>query len=128
MSVNAVMVGLIDHAGHELWSVEKQGGAPKNAAQWKEIEHHAIQLAASGTLIAMGGTGKADPGWAKSPDWRKLCEDLNSAGLEAMTAARSKNLAALIKANGRLVETCERCHKEFKPDLPTEGSVHPHFE
>ena len=38
----------------------------------------------------------------------------------------SKVREALLKVNGQLAETCERCHKEFKPELPTEGIVHPH--
>ena len=37
-----------------------------------------------------------------------------------------KNLGALVKANGQLVESCEQCHKAFKPNLPTEGILHPH--
>lgn len=128
VSVNALMVALVDHASHELWNVEKEGGAPKTDADWSEIEHHAIQLAGAGTLIAQGGTGQADPGWARSPDWQQYSRQLDEAGLAALNAARSKNLEALVKANGQLVEVCESCHKEFKPDLPTEGIVHPHEE
>jgi len=128
VSVNAIMVALVDHAGHELWDVEKEGGAPKTDAQWREVEHHATQLAAAGTLIALGGTGQADPGWAQSPDWKQHSQALSDAGLAALNAARSKNLEALVKANGQLVEVCEACHKEFKPELPTEGIAHPHSE
>jgi hypothetical protein len=29
-------------------------------------------------------------------------------------------------ANGRIVDACEGCHKQFKPELPSEGVVHPH--
>ncbi len=123
VSVNAVMVGLIDHAGHELWNVEKEGHAPKTAAQWKEIEHHAIQLAASGTLIAMGGTGKADPGWAKSPDWMKFSTDLNNRPVlrRPRLRHRARICQRLSKPTANLWKTCEGCHREFKPDLPTEG-------
>ena len=51
-------------------------------------------------------------------------------GKTALAAARSRNLPALIEANGKLVETCEGCHKQFKPELPTEGIGHqpPHSE
>ena len=128
VSVNALMVAVIDHAGHELWDVEKEGRAPKTDAEWREVEHHATLLAASGTLIALGGTGQADPGWAQSPDWRKYSQELNDAGLAALNAARGRNFEALVNANGRLVAVCEGCHKEFKPELPTEGLVHPHDE
>ena len=43
-----------------------------------------------------------------------------------LIAAKSKDLKALVTANGQLVDTCEQCHKEFKPDLPTEEIVPTH--
>jgi cytochrome c556 len=79
-------------------------------------------------LISVGGTGKADAGWAQSAEWKKYSGQLNEVGLAALNAARGKNLEALVKANGQLVDVCESCHKQFKPDLPTEGIVHPHVE
>lgn len=127
VSINELMVAWIDHAGHELWDVEPEGRAPKSDADWREVERHATQLAAAGSLIALGGTGKADPGWANLPDWKKYSQELTNAGTAALNAARSKNFEALVKANGQLVDVCESCHKEFKPELPTEGKTHqPH--
>jgi len=126
VSINAVMVALVDHAGHVVWDAEQPGRAPKTDAEWQELEHHAIQLTAAGPLIALGGTGQADPGWAQSPDWQKYSQELTNAGLVVLGATRSKNLESLVKANGQLVEVCESCHKEFKPDLPTEGLTHAH--
>lgn len=127
VSINELMVAWIDHSGHELWDVEAEGRAPKTDADWREVERHATQIAASGTLIALGGTGQADPGWAQSPVWKRDAQELTKAGMAARDAARAKNFEALVKANGQLVEVCESCHKEFKPDLPTEGKPHqPH--
>ena len=116
VSINAVMVALVDHAGHVVWDAEQPARAPKTDADWAELEHHAIQLAASGPLIALGGTGQADPGWAQSPDWQKYSQELTNAGLVVLAAVRSKNQENLVKANGQLVEVCESCHKEFKPE------------
>jgi cytochrome c556 len=118
------MVAWVDYSGHELWDVEQEGRAPKTDADWREVERHATQLAASGPLIALGGTGQADPGWAQSPDWQKYSQELTNAGAAALDAARSKNFEALVKANGQLVEVCESCHKAFKPEVPTEGKTH----
>lgn len=126
LSINELMVDWIDDAGHVLWVVEQPGRAPKTDAEWREIEHHAAQLTAAGALVALGGTGQADPGWAASPDWKKYSQGLSDAGLAARNAARNKNLEGLIKANGELVATCETCHKTFKPDLPTQGIAHQH--
>jgi len=125
-SINAMMVALVDHASHNLWNVEKEGMAPKTDADWAVVEEHAVQLVAAGPAITAGGTGEKDAGWANAPTWRAHAQAMSNAGAAALTAAQGKNLSALVEANGRLVESCESCHKEFKPDLPTEGIVHGH--
>jgi len=51
---------------------------------------------------------------------------MSDAAMSAMNAAKGKNFEELVAANGRIVETCETCHKQFKPELPTEGIVHTH--
>jgi hypothetical protein len=124
VSINAVMVALIDHAAHELWNVEKT--APKDDNGWRAVEHHAIQLAAAGPVLVAGGTGERDRAWAATPTWAAHARRQTDAATAAIDAARSKNVESLTVANGRLLEACEACHKEFKPDLPTEGITHPH--
>lgn len=127
VSINELMVAWVDHSGHELWDREIEGRAPKTDAEWREVDRHAAQLAAAGTLIALGGTGKADPGWAMLPDWKKYSQELTKTGLAAQAAVRSRSFDSLVKVNGQLVEVCENCHNEFKPELPTEGKTHqPH--
>jgi len=124
------MVALIDNASHVLWDVEKQGFAPKDEADWIEVEDHAMQLAAAATLLQLGGTGPSDAVWAQAANWRTNARLMGDAGRAAYTAAKSRNLEAVIKANGDLVATCEGCHKEYKPDAPTEGITHqtPHSD
>jgi hypothetical protein len=130
VSINELMVRWVDNAAHVLWDVEKKGFAPKNDADWIELEDHAAQLAAAGSLIQMGGTGVADPGWVQQNGWKTSAQALTTAALADLSAAKSRNLEGVIKANGDLVAACEACHKEFKPDLPSEGVVHqrPHSE
>lgn len=130
VSINALIVTMIDNSGHVLWDAEKEGMAPKDDADWTEIEDHATQLAAAGTLIQLGGTGQADMGWVRQVGWKEDAERLSEAALAAAAAARSRNIDALIKANGTLVETCETCHKAFKPSAPSEGLSHqrPHSD
>jgi cytochrome c556 len=118
------MVAWIDHSGHELWDTEKRGNAPKNDADWRRLERHAIQLAAAGTLISLGGTGEYDREWSQRPGWNTQAQALADAAVASLNAVRSKNFEAVVAANGRLTDTCEGCHDEFKPSLPTEGIVH----
>lgn len=130
VSINELMVTWIDNAGHVLWDVEQKGFAPKNEADWIELEDHATQLAAAGSLIQMGGTGKADPGWIQQVGWKTSAQALTAAALADLAAAKSRNLEGVIKANGDLVASCETCHKAFKPEIPSEGILHqrPHSE
>jgi len=48
---------------------------------------------------------------------------MGEAAMPAHDAAKQKNVTALVAASSTLVESCESCHKAFKPDLPTEGIV-----
>lgn len=126
LSINAEVVGLVDHAAHALWDVGREGHAPKSDEDWAEVEDSAVQLAAAATLITLGGTGPADPGWAQLPDWKRFSGELRDAAILARTAAQSKNLGALLKAGDQIIVVCEACHQQFKPKLPTEGIVHRH--
>jgi hypothetical protein len=129
-SYNELMVAWIDNASHVLWDVEKKGFAPKNEADWTEVEDHAIQLAAAGTLIQLQGSGPSDATWVGQEGWKTNARLLSQAGTAALAAAKTRNLPALVEANGKLVETCEGCHKQFKPELPSEGIAHqrPHSD
>ena len=126
LSINAMMVALVDHAAHNLWEVEREGKAPKSDADWEIVTEHAIQLAAAGPAITVGGTGPTDALWVQNPAWRAHAQNMSDAGVAALRAAQAKNLDQLIAANGKLVDSCEACHKEFKPAIPTEGIVHGH--
>jgi hypothetical protein len=52
---------------------------------------------------------------------------MSDANAAALKATETKNLEALVTANSELVESCERCHKVFKPELPSEGITHGHI-
>jgi hypothetical protein len=47
--------------------------------------------------------------------------------MASVKAIREKNINALNLAGDQLVVVCEDCHKEFKPEIPSEGKVHPHY-
>jgi hypothetical protein len=126
VSLNAVMVGLVDHASHSIWDAATPKKAPKTDKEWEEIQHHAIQLAAAGSVIAMPGTGKSDEAWVKNPEWQRYSRELSDEGLQAWDAAKKKDMKAIADVGDKLVATCESCHKAYKGELPTEGILHPH--
>jgi cytochrome c556 len=120
VSINAEMVRIVDHAGHQLWNAEKPD------ADWENIVEHATQIAAAGALIRLEGTGPNDRTFVQQPDWQKFATAVSTAGLAALKAAEAKNQQALVAANSQLVDACEGCHKRFKPALPSEGIMHSH--
>jgi hypothetical protein len=128
VSINEVMVDVIDHAGHNLWQAERKGKAPKTDQDWDNIEEHAVQLLSAATVITVGGTGPNDKVWVNTPSWREHAKKLSDAAAEAMNAGQNKKFDALVAANGKIVDACEGCHKEFKPNLPSEGITHRHVD
>lgn len=127
VSINAEMVRIVDHAGHQLWNAEREGMSPKTDADWENVVEHATQIAAAGALIRLEGSGVNDRTFVEQPDWQKFAAAVSDAGMAALKAAEVKNQDALVAANGRLVEACEGCHKRFKPALPSEGITHTHI-
>jgi hypothetical protein len=126
-SINALMVALVDHAAHEIW--EAGSKATLTGRDWQTVEQHAIQLVASGTLISLGGTGRADKGWVMTPAWQAWARKLSDGGLAALAAVGNADQEALHAAGEDIVDTCLGCHEAFKPEVPTEGIMHvPHYE
>lgn len=126
-SINALMVALVDDAAHVIW--ETASVETLTTRDWQIAEQHAIQLVAAGTLISLGGTGVADPGWVMTPAWQEWSQGLTDGAVAALAAVRSADQDALDDAGRAIIDACEGCHREFKPDLPTEGLTHiPHYE
>lgn len=120
MSMNRLMVAVVDDAAHGIWAGGNKTGK-LSATEWVEVEMNTYQLQAAATLVSMGGTGAADHGWVTAPAFQEWSRKLNEAGISARSAVTAKNQVALRVAGDKLVETCNACHKEFKPDVPTEG-------
>lgn len=127
VSINAEMVSIVDHAAHGLWNVEIEGNAPKTPEDWEQVAEHAIQLAAAGKLITLPGTGPSDITYTQQADWGKWAGAMSDSGMAAFKATEAEDFKALVAANSQLVETCEGCHAQYKPDLPSEGITHHHM-
>lgn len=127
-SLNAVMVGLVDHAAHGIWDLGRAGMAPESDREWEEAQHAAIQLIAAGSYITFGGTGQMDANWVEQTGWRDYAKNLQDESTLALDAAIRRDLNGVLAAGDSLLVTCEACHAEYKPGLPREGIVHAHPE
>jgi hypothetical protein len=119
VSINAIMVALVDHASEPLWLDAYE--PPKTDDRWREAEYNGYQMAVSGKLIQLAGTGPNDPGWVADPEWVVMSDELSAAGMDALKAAQAKDAAGMNTAGDRLVAACEACHKKFKPGLTSMG-------
>ena len=116
---NILMVQFIDQAADAIW--DAASSPPKANCAWEQVEYHAIQLATTGTLLRVGGTGPLDMQWAAKPRFGFLADRMTEYALDAAKAAREKNAKALKIAGDNLVANCETCHRNFKPDIPTQN-------
>ena len=119
VSINAVMVALVDQASEPLWLDAYE--PPTTDARWRDAEYNAYQMAVSGKLIQLAGTGPNDAAWVADPEWKVVADEMSAAGMDALAATKAKDVALLNTAGDRLVASCETCHKKFKPDLTSMG-------
>ena len=128
MSINQVMVAVVDDAAHMIW----EGGntdKPLTKGQWQTVELHTYQLQAAATLVSLGGTGKSDANWTASPGFQQYVRKLRDMAITTRHAVDTKDQKALRKDGDDLVTICEGCHKQYKPDAPTEGIYHkPYYD
>ena len=128
MSINQVMVAVVDDAAHMIW----EGGNTQKTltkGQWQTIELHTFQLQAAATLISLGGTGKSDANWTASPGFQEYVRKLRDMAITTRHAVDTKDQKALRADGDALVTICEGCHKQYKPDAPTEGIYHkPYYD
>lgn len=117
VSLNEVMVALINHSADPIWAAMWDN--PQSDRDWRELERLAYQVEIGGALLKLPGSGPLDEAWTSSPRWQQLAEQLQQDGVRAVSAVRSRNYDLLQRAGDQLVDTCEACHREFKPDLPT---------
>lgn len=129
VSLNEIMVNIVDPHSHELWDAtgEPAKAPPQTDEDWRNLRHAAITLAAGGNLTTMSGNGPKDQVWREQKDWSKLSQALSDAGLAASTAVLNKNVAALSAAGDQLLQACLNCHNEYKlliPPITADPEIH----
>ena len=124
-SINAMMVAMVDWSAHELWETAYADSIDDR--NWLTVKQYAIELLASGTLVSLGGNGRVDRAWVSDDAWQAWTASMIEESMEAIRAIDAKDQDRLRASGERLIEICEGCHADFKPNLPTEGILHvPH--
>lgn len=117
VSINEVMASLINHSADPIWVAAWRN--PQTERDWRELEHLARQLQVGGALLTIPGTGPVDEQWTSQAGWQDYSMQLSAAAGRAVNAARSRDVELIARAGDEIVDICEGCHIDFKPDLPT---------
>ena len=117
ISHNELMVALVNHAADPIWIAAWRN--PRTDREWRELERLAYQIEVGGALLQIPGTGPLDAAWTANPQWREYAAQLSQVGARGVTAARDRDVAQIARVGDDLVEVCETCHQQFKPDMPT---------
>ena len=117
ISINEVMASLVNHSADPIWVAAWKN--PETDKDWRELEHLAKQLQVGGALLSIPGTGPVDAMWTSRASWREYSQLLSETAGRAVNAARSHDVELIGRSGDEIVDICESCHMEFKPDLPT---------
>lgn len=103
-----LMKGIVIPSSNVIFNVPSQ--APKDDAEWTNVQNNALMLAEAGNLLMMTGRAKDNGEWMK--DARALVD----AGTAAFKAANAKDVNKLGDAGDDILTACETCHNKYKPD------------
>ena len=126
ISINEIMVGQVDHAAYQILSLSLEDDQRLTIGAWQMLEHYAIQLVSSTSAITMGGSGVNDAMWVAQAGWRDFTAQMNAASSSALQATRNQDLSELLNAADALRISCDGCHAQYKPEIPTEGFYRMH--
>jgi hypothetical protein len=118
VSLNQVMVDVINEHAHSIWDIDIPGREPKTDEDWAALRHAGVTLAAAGSIAILGGSGPNDDRWLTMPDWQSMSQAMTDKGLQALVAAERRNVDALRTAGNELLLTCIQCHNAYRLAIP----------
>jgi hypothetical protein len=114
VSLNQVMVSLINYAADPIWAAGWKN--PQTDQEWRKLERLASQLEVGGALLTIPGTGPVDRERAENPQWQAFALQLRDAAGSALEVIRQRDQVAIAAAGDDIAEVCKGCHAVFKPD------------
>jgi hypothetical protein len=118
MSLNQIMVDVINESAHGIWDLDIPGREPKTDEDWSAVRHAAATIAAGGSITLHGGSGAEDTKWIGMPEWQSMSQAMTDKGLQALVAAERRNMEAVRTAGNELLLTCIQCHNAYRLGIP----------
>lgn len=99
---------------------EAGGGASAQFNQvyggWQAVENAALALQETANLLTIPGrmceNGRPAP--IGNEDFQRFTQGLADAGAAALTAARAKDLDAMVEVSGTMADACAACHEIYR--------------
>jgi hypothetical protein len=85
--------------------------APGSDAEWSLVRTSAVELTRSAEELLRDSASAH----AREAAWIEACRILGDAGREAVLAAESRDVDAVIAAGDRVYSACEQCHSVYFP-------------
>jgi hypothetical protein len=105
-TMSDLMVKMIYPTSDAIFYIETR--TPKTDAEWGELQAKTLTLAESANLLMM-------PGRARDQDrWMADAKLMLDAGMAAYTAAKKKDVAALVELNDAVYQSCVVCHQHYR--------------
>ena len=102
--------------GHDLTVVRCWGctifnvgrAAPESDEEWLVVRNAAVILAEASNLLMLEGRAK------DAEQWMELAGELVASGNDALVAAESQDVSAVLEAGNRIAAACEACHQPYR--------------
>ena len=119
VSIDEVMVSQINHFADPYW--QTMWASRQSDRDWRELERLVYQVQIGAEMMQVPGTGSDDQAWTDHQEWQQYARQLSQDGARALAVVRSRSTERMGEVGDQLAQTCEACHRVFRPDLPTLG-------
>jgi cytochrome c556 len=112
-----LMSGIIETSAFDVFTFAT---IDRNLAEddWTSAGMAAVNIIAASTLLTMPSTGQADAPRLADPEWARMAEDMQSAGVFVIMAVQRRDREGLARMADLLADTCKSCHDRFRAPPP----------
>jgi cytochrome c553 len=105
-TIKQIQEAMISPSSDTIFNVGR--AAPASDEEWLVVRNAAVILAEAGNLLMLEGRAK------DTEQWMDLAGELVAAGNDALVAAESQDVAAVLDSGNRIAAACEACHQPYR--------------
>ena len=105
-SIKQLQEAMISPSSDTIFNVGR--AAPESDEEWLVVRNAAVILAEASNLLMLEGRAK------DAEQWMELAGELVASGNDALVAAESQDVSAVLEAGNRIAAACEACHQPYR--------------